>query len=198
MLFKSYHALRYLAEVLVLLSAVAVILRFRIDRRIAWSIGAGGCIVFIIYILENYDTAGDLPIFWNAGRAVWSGLSPYADPVFVNPPTAFPLYAALAVVPVRVCVLLWAAVNLVGTLALVVLCHRCLMAHPDYRAHRLEPAAPAVLTPAVAISFAARYGVTHGQTAVFTACFLLGALIAQGRHRVWSGAASRWQPSRLG
>jgi hypothetical protein len=189
MLSQFSHSARYALELLVLLSAVAVILGVKLPRRFAWGTAALGIGVFLSSMYgEIRPQDNDLTIFWHAGRAAWSGQSPYADPLFVNPPSALPVYAVLSLLPYSACIAVWGGLNVLGTLALVPLSHRALIADPDYGRQQVPGAALAILSAALALSFAARYGVMHGQTAVWNACLLLAALIARGHGRpIWAG-----------
>jgi hypothetical protein len=160
-MYDLVQQLRYALEVLVLLSALAVILRVNLKRRFAWSVAVAGIAMFVVDVCaEVYHGGSDLSIFWGAGRAVWSGRSPYDDARFLNPPTALPFYTALAILPFRTCIWLWAALNIMCTLGLVPLSHRCLIADPDYHNPRLESGALAILTAAFSLSYGSRYGVT--------------------------------------
>ena len=72
--------------------------------------------------------------FWTSGRETLLGLDPYADPsravslACLNPPTAIPLFALFATMPVEWSARAWSLANLVGLLVVVELCRRCLNA----------------------------------------------------------------------
>jgi hypothetical protein len=66
----------------------------------------------------------DLRMFWCAGCDVWAGVDPYASPKFdghpfLNPPTALPLFAVFAAIPLPASLLIWTMANVIAILALV-------------------------------------------------------------------------------
>jgi hypothetical protein len=182
------HALACCAKALALGTILLLLGRRRLPPWLAWSAAAAGVLVFVLGTFGDWPRGGDLGIFWRAGRAVWHGDNPYADPCVLNPPTAQPVYAALAGLPWPVLLPLWVAVNSVGYVGLVALARRALLPGTDRGRWQLPAAAVAVLTAAVVQSFPVRYGLGLGQLSLLTTLCLLAALHAQGRGRpVWAG-----------
>ena len=181
-----FHAV----ELASLLAALAVLIGVRIKPPLAWSLVAVGLIAFAAQV--STSRGGDLQAFWNGGRNLWGGRSPYEPnvrigaPIPLNPPTAFPMFAALAVLPFRTCLVAWNVLNAACCLALVWISTRAL--HAEFRGTdarwEIDPPTLGVLTTAVSLSFAARYGIELGQLAVLTAVLLIGA--------IWARATGRW------
>jgi hypothetical protein len=189
------HALVYPAEALALGAALLYLCRRRLPPWFAWSVAATGALVFLTVTVLDCPPGTDLGIFWGAGRAVWRGDNPYADPHMLNPPTAFPLFAALASLPWPPLLALWTAANALGYLGLAPLAQGALLPATDPGRWRLPAEAVALLAAVVALSFPARYGLQLGQLSVLTTLFLLAALHAQVRGQpvragVWLGLAT--------
>jgi hypothetical protein len=182
----------YAIELSVLLAALAAVAGVRLKPALAWALTAAGLMAFIAEV--RHSSGYDLRAFWLGGQNVWVGRSPYEPrpgvPVPLNPPTAFPLFAAFALLPFGTCVAVWTALNSVACLALVGLSARALRAEAEPGDPRrvLNPSSIGVLSSAVALSFAARYGIDLGQLAVLTAIALIGAVLARVKGRWFTSA----------
>lgn len=157
---------------------------------------AVGTIIFIIRTIDHVRSGGflhDFKIFRAVGFDVWRGLDPYASDhfflhPFLNPPTATPLFAAFAMLPLWWSSIVWAGLNLVAGIALVTLAKLCLIAQGVYNDRLSRRDEICVLTLALVLSSAAVEGFILGQLSLFTSTALLFALIAQGRGKpVWAG-----------
>src|SRR5271157_5188577 len=120
-----------------------------------------------LYAVFHQDLFGfDFQLFWKTGLDVWRGADPYAparfaEHPFLNPPTALPLFALFAALPIRASLAFWTLLNVASSLGLIVLARSTLMSQD-----RLD----------------------LGQLGVFTAVMLVLALVAQGRGRpIWAG-----------
>ncbi len=96
-------------------AVAAVLFGVRIPRRVLWGVIAleilgFGWIVFTIKTLP-----GDATLFWNAGRAVWSGASPYDGSHILNPPPSLAWYAVLSILPLSAFLTVW---RILGAVAL--------------------------------------------------------------------------------
>jgi hypothetical protein len=191
---KHHLMLFYAIELAVLLATLGVVGGVRLNPALAWVLTAAGLIAFVAEV--SHSDGADLYAFWLSGQNVWAGTNPYKPsdrlgvPIPLNPPTAFPLFAALALLPFRTCLIVWTALNAVACLALVGLSARvvCGRAAPGASESGLDPPSLGVLSSAVALSFAARYGIDLGQLAVLTAIALVGAVLARSEGR-WFAAA---------
>jgi hypothetical protein len=189
------HALVCAAKALALGCALLFLCRRRLPPWLAWSVAAVGGLGFLVSTFLDLPRGADLDIFWSAGGAVWRGENPYADPRVLNPPTALPFFAALAVLPWPPLLALWTVVNALGYVGLVPLARRALLPATGPGRWQLPATAVAVLTAAVVLSFPTRYGLGLGQLSVLTTLCLLAALHAQARGRpiragVWLALAT--------
>jgi hypothetical protein len=137
----------------------------------------------------------DYQIFWSAGRTVWAGRDPYAPDEFaahpfLNPPTALPVFAAFALLPVNCGCALWTMANVSAVLALAGLAQRTLSiqqdggtpaASDDQETGRLSAWALAGLTAGLIVSDAALTTFYLGQFSILTTVAILAALTAQGQ-----------------
>lgn len=177
------YALFYPAQLLVLLTVLALVWRTRGSSRVlAWVAGAG-LIAFLAVIALEFPRGGDLAIFWQAGADWWSGADPYRRPPFLNPPTALPVYAGLAMIRLETLVPLWVALSAAGYLLLTPAADKVLRDQGDPGSGGRTPAVIAVLGVSVALSFACRYGLDLCQFALPTTLLLLAAVAAQDRGR---------------
>jgi hypothetical protein len=181
------QVLLYGTELLALATAVALIVGVRIKPAFAWGAALVGCLSFVLLTYLQYPPGKDVRIFWETGRTVWDGANPYSDKC-INPPTALPLYLALATLPFPVLLAGWTALSVALGLALVWLAQHVLQAQEAEAKWKLPGIVLAVLTSTAALSFAVRYGVELGQIALLNTAFLFVALYAQGRGRPgWAG-----------
>ncbi len=181
---------------------------FRTPRTDFWlkSLIGATLAVFLIhlYALYQLDLFGfDFRIFRNAGRDVWEGFDPYSaarsaeHKLLVNPPTCLPLFAAFAVLPLRISLGVWTILNVVAILALPALGWLVLRSQDRVDAARGQVRAVFATLPLVAFaglaiclifSEASLKGLLLGQLSVFTAVTLMMALLCQGRNRpIWAG-----------
>ena len=192
---------RYIA----LVTGVLVLLR--VLRGALWlkSLIAATLAILLIhlYAVFHQDLFGfDFQLFWKAGVDVWRGMDPYAparfaEHPFLNPPTALPLFALFAVLPIRTSLAFWTLLNVASSLGLIALARSALMSQDRLDAaggqvraglESLPPVAIAGLAICLSFSEASLKGLYLGQLGVFTAVMLLLALVAQGQGRpIWVG-----------
>jgi len=160
-------------------------------------------LVIHLYAVSRHELFGlDFQFFWKAGCDVWGGVDPYspsrfAEHPFLNPPTALPLFALFAALPIRASLAFWTLLNVSSSLGLVALSRSALMLQDrlDVAGHQvrgglesLPPVAIAGLAICLSFSEASLKGLYLGQLGVFTAVMLVLALVAQGRGRpIWAG-----------
>jgi hypothetical protein len=185
------------------LTALALILRAP-ARPLLVGLLAAAALTLLAVLL--YQLAGSLPffgvdyrIFYRVGGDVCAGSDPYADGQFndhpfLNPPTALPLFALFARLPLPSGLALWTVGNVLACGALVGWSQATLRVQEalDDRGSRvawaLSPVAVAGLTVSVLISDASLLNLMLGQLSILAAVLLLGALAAQGQGRpVWAG-----------
>ena len=194
-----------LFKYIALLVGVAVVVRARVPTSWLKSLIAAILAILVIhlYAVSRHDLFGlDFQFFWKAGCDVWGGVDPYspsrfAEHPFLNPPTALPLFALFAALPIRASLAFWTLLNVASSLGLIALARSALMSQDrlDVAGHQvrgglesLPPVAIAGLAICLSFSEASLKGFYLGQLGVFTAVMLVLALVAQGRGRpIWAG-----------
>jgi hypothetical protein len=176
-------------EILVVLTSLALVFRIPIRNGWAWTVTGAGLACFFLWPVLEPPTGTDVHYLWVNGCDIWNGIDPYHNLPCPNPPTAFPLFALLAVFPFQLTLLLWTVSLLVGTCTLVVLAQRVL-ARGKSESWLLPPPALGVLTAALALSVASRYGMGVAQLSMLITLVLLLALWARNRGR--PGQAGLW------
>jgi hypothetical protein len=193
------HVLYFVKGAAVLV-AVALVLRARVKPALVWALaGLTGvlvlCTTYSVYCALGVDfRAGiDYRIFWGAGNDVWSGVNPYAatrfaELPFLNPPSALPLFAVFALLPLTSGFLIWSILNVIACAALVPLAQATLAAQDRLdggggTAWRLPDVVLLGLSCALLLSDASLLTLALGQLGVLAAVALLAALAAQARGR---------------
>jgi len=186
---------------------IGVMALLRVLRGALWvksPIAATLAILLIhLYAVFHQDLFGfDFQLFWKTGQDVWRGTDPYAparfaEHPFLNPPTALPLFAVFAVLPIRASLAFWTLLNVASSLGLIALARSALMSQDRLDAaggqvraalESLPLVAIAALAICLSFSEASLKGLYLGQLGVFTAVMLLLALVAQGQSRpIWAG-----------
>ena len=167
--------------------ALAMILRGRVDRRVAWTVAVVGVASAASMALARRAVPFDYRIFRSCGFEVLAGLDPNAvapspaRQVALNPPTAWPLFEVFAALPLRKGARLWTWLNVILGVALVPVAYRALRAQGATWAVPRETLA--VLTAVVALSRAMDSNLALGQLAIMTAFAIVAALWAQGANR---------------
>ncbi|MGZ3433159.1 MAG: glycosyltransferase family 87 protein [Isosphaeraceae bacterium] len=160
-------------------------------------------LVIHLYAVSRHELFGlNFQFFWKTGREVWGGVDPYcpsrfAEHPFLNPPTALPLFALFAALPIRASLAFWTLLNVSSSLGLIALARSALMSQDrlGIAGHQargglesLPPVAIAGLAICLSFSEASLKGLCLGQVGVFTAVMLVLALVAQGRGQpIWAG-----------
>ncbi len=160
-------------------------------------------LVIHLYAVFRHELLGlNFQFFWKTGREVWGGVDPYcpsrfAEHPFLNPPTALPLFALFAALPIRASLAFWTLLNVSSSLGLIALARSALMSQDrlGIAGHQargglesLPPVAIAGLAICLSFSEASLKGLCLGQVGVFTAVMLVLALVAQGRGQpIWAG-----------
>jgi hypothetical protein len=184
---------------------VLVLLRARVPTFWLKSLIAATLAILLIhlYAVFHQDLFGfDFQLFWKTGLDVWRGADPYAparfaEHPFLNPPTALPLFALFAALPIRASLAFWTLLNIASSLGLIALARSALISQDRLGAaggqvraalESLPPVAIAGLAICLSFSEASLKGLYLGQLGLFTAVMLLLALVAQGRGRpIWAG-----------
>lgn len=171
-------------ELLVLACVVGLLLRVPLPRLGLWGIGLMALAVYVLlaFVPESDAGGSDLRVFYRAGAAVCGAADPYGDGLLLNPPTALPVFAPLGLLPFDVVRLVWTVFIVLGTMALIFLAERTLSAMANGKHWQHSGPVLVVLTAALALSFASRYGLALGQIPVFVTLVLLAALWAQARN----------------
>src|SRR5271157_4999158 len=187
-------------KVVALALGVLVLLRARVPTSWLKSLIAAILAILVIhlYAVSRHDLFGlDFQFFWKAGCDVWGGVDPYspsrfAEHPFLNPPTALPLFALFAALPIRASLAFWTLLNVSSSLGLIALSRSALLSQDrlDVAGRQvrgglesLPPVAIAGLAICLSFSEASLKGFYLGQLGVFTAVMLVLALVAQGRGR---------------
>ena len=103
-------------------------------------------LVIQLYAVSRHDLFGlDFQFFWKAGCDVWGGVDPYSpsrftEHPFLNPPTALPLFALFAALPIRASLAFWTLLNVASSLGLIVLARSTLMSQDrlDVAGHQVR------------------------------------------------------------
>jgi hypothetical protein len=198
-------------QVLGLFLGAALIFRLEIRRKVIWVVSVGLLSLFFAYLFLSFPDElfeFDYRIFWHVGNDVWSGLNPYAADrfgahPFLNPPTAFPLFAAFAVFSLDFSRALWGIANALALCGLAVFAQCSLLAQErgektpgsEMAAWALSPSLLAGLTGTLAVSTAGFAGFATGQLGLLVTFALLAALQAQAcgqprRAGLWLALAS--------
>jgi hypothetical protein len=173
--------------------AAAVILGARLPRKGLAIFTAGMLAFFLVRTAASvYDPNldWDVEVFWYSGKAILEGRDPYApNPtmfIALNPPSAFPIFVALAMKPFPTSSVVWSIFNLFGSIAIVPLAARALAEQAAWAGEdgpEIPPEVVLAMTTAFVFSSTCVIGLEAGQLAVLTALCILGALIAQARVR---------------
>jgi len=179
--------LLYSAELLALAAICFALLRVQIPRVLQWAVvvyGVGAYLAVTVLDFPVSDQLGsvDLAHFWSAGRALWEGLSPYANSDTLNPPTAAPFLLFFGAVNLPVAAMIWIPLNAVGGLLLVPLAQWVLsvLAPGEWK---LPAPLVGLFAVDVALSYANRSGMIGGQFSCLVALALMGAVVSQARRR---------------
>ncbi len=183
--------LHYAGSLAALVATVAVLVgRGRPPVWVRWLAGfalVAFCLSVVQIALNPPAGTFDFSAFCESGREVLAGRDPIdllqtsvLPPL--NPPTAFPLFAAFALGPMNVTFALWVVISAAMTLTLIPLTWRALSA--DDRAMRVSASfVILILSSVVAISNATRACLGSGQLSIITAVACVLALHAQSRGR---------------
>jgi hypothetical protein len=171
-------------QVLAFLTIVAFLVRVRIPAWWNWGLAGAALLALAAFAYEGFPGGIDIQRFHNAGRAVWKGDDPYArGPALLNPPTALPLFALLALAPFVVSLALWDVLNVVGYAAVVPFTQAAIREPHDTDSWELAPPGLALLAAAVAVCSTTRTAIAVGQLSLATFVALLAALWCQRRNR---------------
>ena len=165
---------------------------FLVRLNAAWAIALYTSMLAVFFAILGFDYR----IFWRFGAATWAGQDIYSassalEPVY--PPTALPLFAAVAALPFRASFALFTAFNIAACVALPAYARRVLAAQgaafdrlggDGSAAGSLSTPALAMLSVALAASESSLVGILSvGQLSVLAAVLLVAALDAQARRR---------------
>jgi hypothetical protein len=202
----DYDGATILLKSLGFLVVLVLILRFQVRSGFIWIVAT----VLVVLPLAWYAFllraghpmfAYDFQIFAKVGQDVWLGRNPYAPAAFkehpfLNPPTALPLFAAVALVPPGVDRVLWTMGNALALCGLVFFAQKVLLTQDRLPgttgatsgAWRLPLFAVAGLTGSLAVSTTVWGTFMTGQLSLLVTMALLAALHAQSRgHPVRAG-----------
>lgn len=188
-----YHA-TLLVKAVVLAAGVALVFRAKLKPAHTALLAIAALMMFAGSMVILFRTIGfDFRIFWKVGQDVWNGLDPFAperiyDRAFLNPPTALPLFALLAMVPEDISFLLWLIANLVACLALPLLSLRALQAQEgsSVNAPSLSTTTLVVLASVLLISDSSFLLFFVGQLSIIAAFALVLSLLAQAQRWPYS------------
>jgi hypothetical protein len=185
----------FLVRAVAFLTCLALIFGARLKPLLVGLSAAAAAVLLAGVLWKMHSSLGlDYGIFWKVGRDVWAGQDPYAGERFVehpflNPPTALPLFALFAVLPLDVSFAVWTVLNALACLALVAGVQYALLAQdamgapgaPRAPAWKLSPTAVVGLTAALAVSDSSFLTFYLGQLSLLGAVLLTAALAAQAR-----------------
>jgi Glycosyltransferase family 87 len=183
------YGLFFPAQALVLLTAVALLLRITVKPWWAWTATGLGLLALVLRTCVDWPNGCDTRWFWLAGLDVVAGIDPYRNEFCLTPPTGLPVFYLFALFPFDQTLLVWTVLNLAGVAVLVMVARAAIRSAGTGADWDLPAPAVGVLTAALALSVSCGYGIGVGQMALFTTLMILGALWARNRGRaVLAGA----------
>lgn len=182
LLIQQYLIYYPIATIVLSVSVASLLRNGRVQRWIP-IIATLGIVFFLIntYIL-NYPGGSDFLIFRNAGVAVLEGANPYADVAMVSPPTALPLFALMASLPLNTGLLVWTTMNIGAALALIPLSQRVLQVQTKRKFKALPTSLLSLSIATVVLSLPIYWSIGLGQLALLESLCLFTALYAQGKN----------------
>lgn len=173
----------YPVQLLVLFTALALILRFRVKTWWAWTLTGLGLAALVVRGCMEGPDGTDLRWFWLTGRDVLDGIDPYHYDFCVWPPTSFALFSLFARFPFPELLFVWTVLNILALTVLVVVAERTLRAAGGPDDWQVSRPTLGILTAALLLSVSSGYGLGVAQVSLFVTLALLLALWA--RYRGW-------------
>lgn len=178
------YGLQLPLQFLALATVGTYLLGIRVRPWFAWAITVGGILAFVGIVIVQLPLPGhDLWGRWIEGGHLLRGESPYLSSGCLYLPTAFPLFAAFALLSFPMAVTVWTILNAVGFVGLTALAYAALRTCPGNGERRVPAPLVGVLTVAVLLSGATRYHMESGQLALLVTLALVLALYASQRQR---------------
>jgi hypothetical protein len=150
---------------------------------LSWTVTLVSSVAIVWWTLASQVYCDDGRAFWTAGRDLWEGRDPYGHPGVLNPPTAFPLFSLLGLLPLGGFLLAWKILGLLGYGLLAPLSREALRPRDGEPPGRMEPSDLGLLSAAVALSVAVRYSIILGQLAFVTTLALIAAVACRSTSR---------------
>jgi hypothetical protein len=169
-----------LTQLAILALAVAYLFRVRIAPRFAWAFFNLALGVAAWESLAQNGYLMDATVFRTAGRAIWSHEDPYASLRVLNPPTALPLFALLALIPAAVFGPVWKVAIILGHAATSLVSGRLVDSDvkPAVKSDGARvPTDVVVVAAVVVMSVAARMSLAIGQLTFVTTLAIVAALL---------------------
>ncbi len=171
------------AQIVVVLTALALLFGFRVKAWWAWSVTVGGFLAFVLNICTHWPNGVDTEVFWHGGADALAGLDPYQRIKLLTPPTGLGLFSLLGRFDFPHALAIWTIINFAGMAVLVIAARAALRMPGSKEQWSMSAPTVGVLTAAIALSVSAGYGFDVGQMSLFTTLMILVALIAQHRER---------------
>lgn len=171
--------LQYSAQFMAMGTALLLVLGARLPRWWTWGAALFGLGVFVAWAAAMDEKGNDLFIFWDAGRTILDGRSPYTNELFLNPPNTLWFFGALGFVDFWFLRGLFLVFNILFYSSLAFLAWD--VARGQDRLWDLGVDAVGVCAALLALSLPARYGVALGQLSGLVAAALIGSLWFQAR-----------------
>ena len=183
------YGMIYPAAGVALLSIIWLVVRGRVPDRVLWIVTGGGVfasVIRLVYLYRSGVLGVDYRIFYEAGRDVLAGVSPYspsrfASHPFLNPPSTFPFFALIAMPPYPTSLAVWTLVNSVMAFGLVWQARRTLFVQDGGTPSSLSHAELGALAAAFGLSDACMATIQLGQLSLLVTVLILLALEFQGR-----------------
>jgi hypothetical protein len=183
------YGMIYPAAGVAVLSIIWLVVRGRVPDRVLWivtGVGVVASVIRLVFVYGHGALGSDYRIFYEAGRDILAGVSPYspsrfASHPFLNPPSMFPFFAVLALPPYPTSLAVWTLVNSVMAFALVWQARRTLLVQDGGTTSRLSHAELGALAAAFSLSDACTTTINLGQLSLLAAVLILLALEFQGR-----------------
>jgi Glycosyltransferase family 87 len=183
------YGMIYPAAGVAVLSVIWLVVRGRVPDRVLWivtGVGVVASVVRLVYLYRSGVLGIDYRIFYEVGRDLRAGVSPYlpsrfACHPFLNPPSTFPFFALIAMPPYPTSLAVWVLANSVMAFALVWQARRTLFMQDGRSPSGLSHAELGALAAAFGLSDACTAMIQLGQLSLLVTVLILLALEFQGR-----------------
>ncbi len=178
------RAVLAIAQVAVVACLIGRIIGLRVPERLSW-----GAVILALtvsgWVMIGEPNFGiDAKIFWNAGSDIWAGRDPYARSEVLNPPTALPFFALMALFPISEFLTIWKMMCLGSYAILAPACYAAVPTNFEAASgETLTLVDLGLLSGVLMASVAVRFGIVLGQNPVVISLAVIGAIACRARNK---------------